>query len=77
VVDGVAVPHDSTGNVIYGKDGDSPMSVKEWIKGLKMSAGHLFIQSQGAGMAGANGKGRVDTSKMSSLQKIQHSLENS
>lgn len=73
VVDGKAVPHDSDGKVVYGKDGTNPMTTSEWISGLKKNADHLFEQSQGGGAGGGKappGKIPADTSNMSPLQKI-------
>lgn len=74
IKDGNAVPVDAQGNVVYGKDGTSPMSVVDWTTGLKKQAPHLFQGSQGGGAQGS-GKGNVDTSKLSSAQKIAQGLE--
>lgn len=46
----------ANGQVVYGEDGLTPLSVKEWIGGLAASAPHLFKQSQGGG-ANNNGGG--------------------
>ena len=61
-------------NVVYGKDGTSPMSVIDWTTGLKKQAPHLFQGSQGGGAQGS-GKGNVDTSKLTSAQKIAQGLD--
>lgn len=74
IKDGNAVPVDAQGNVVYGKDGTSPMSVVDWTTGLKKQAPHLFQGSQGGGAQGS-GKGNVDTSKLTSAQKIAQGLE--
>ena len=74
IKDGNAVPVDAQGNVVYGKDGTSPMSVVDWTSGLKKQAPHLFQGSQGGGAQGS-GKGNVDTSKLSSAQKIAQGLD--
>ena len=74
IKDGSAVPVDAQGNVVYGKDGTSPMSVVDWTSGLKKQAPHLFQGSQGGGAQGS-GKGNVDTSKLSSAQKIAQGLD--
>lgn len=74
IKDGNAVPVDSQGNVVYGKDGSTPMSVVDWTTGLKKQAPHLFQGSQGGGAQGS-GKGNVDTSKLSSAQKIAQGLD--
>lgn len=76
VVDGVAVPHDSKGEVVYGKNGKDPMSVNEWLTGLTKSAPHLFQASQGTGSRSrVNSFGSNDPSKMSSVEKIKAGLE--
>ena len=74
IKDGNAVPVDAQGNVVYGKDGTSPMSVVDWTTGLKKQAPHLFQGSQGGGAPGS-GKGNVDTSKLTSAQKIAQGLD--
>ena len=74
IKDGNAVPVDAQGNVVYGKDGTTPMSVVDWTTGLKKQAPHLFQGSQGGGAQGS-GKGNVDTSKLTSAQKIAQGLD--
>ena len=74
IKDGNAVPVDAQGNVVYGKDGTSPMSVIDWTTGLKKQAPHLFQGSQGGGAPGS-GKDNVDTSKLTSAQKIAQGLD--
>lgn len=74
IKDGNAVPVDAQGNVVYGKDGTSPMSVVDWTTGLKKQAPHLFQGSQGGGAQGS-GKGNVDTSKLTPAQKIAQGLD--
>ena len=73
VESGAAVPYDRDG-IMYGKDGSSPMSTGEWVKGLKKTAPHLFEMSVGGGAGGSRAAGRVDTSKMSPLEKIRHAV---
>lgn len=75
IKDGSAVPVDSQGNIVYGKDGSTPMSVTDWTAGLKKQAPHLFLGSQGGGAGGSSRQG-LDTSKMTPAQKIAHGLEN-
>lgn len=70
---GSAVPVDSQGNVIYGKDGSTPMSVVDWTTGLKKQAPHLFMESQGGGAKGSS-KSNVDMSKLPSTSKIAMGL---
>lgn len=67
---------DAKGNVIYGKDGTTPLSIDEWVKDLKKSAPHLFEGMRGSGANGNRGGpgGITDTSKMNPTQKIAAGL---
>jgi hypothetical protein len=72
---GQAVPKDDKGQVIYGKDGQTPMGMGDWIVNLKKAAPHLFAGSQGSGAGGGRtGPGAGDISKLSPSQKISHGL---
>lgn len=71
---GAPVPKDASGNVIYGKDGSTPMSIQDWAQGLKKTAPHLFIGSVGSGAGGGRGNGSADISKMTPSQKIAYGL---
>lgn len=71
---GAAMPYDSKGNVIYDKDGETPLTVDGWVKGLEKSAGHLFEGSQGSGARPNGTFNGMKTSDMSALQKIQAGL---
>lgn len=71
---GIAVPYDARGNVIYGSNGDSPMSVNDWVKSLKPNAEHLFEPSTGGGSRGSNTGGQKSTAHMTPLQKIQQGI---
>lgn len=73
LVDGKPVPHDDRGNVVYGNDGTSPMSVVAWVTSLKKVAPHLFPSSIGSGAPGGR-SGPVNAENMSALQKIQAGL---
>lgn len=73
VKDGVVVALNDKGQVIYGKDGTTPLSTDEWVKNLKTSAPHLFEGMRGGG-AGGSGHGGQDTSKMTATQKIESGL---
>lgn len=75
VQDGVAVMVDTKGHVIYDKDGETPMSVDSWLKGLKKTAVHLFVMPTGGGGAGGKGPGGIDMSKLSPTQKIKAGLD--
>ena len=75
VKNGEVVATNDKGAVIYGKDGVTPLSIGEWVKSLKATAGHLFQGFKGSGAQGSGGgTGSLDTSKMSSTQKISAGL---
>lgn len=71
---GNPVPKNEKGEVIYGKDGTTPMPMAEWILNQKKVAPHLFHGSQGSGAGGGRGSGGTDVSKMTPAQKISHGL---
>lgn len=74
---GKAVPRDSHGNLIFGKDGKTPITAKEWLENLSETKKYLRRQSIGAGAQGGGRSTRdVDTSKMTSTQRIAHALRN-
>jgi hypothetical protein len=74
---GVPVMKDSSGNVVYGRDGTTPKSIGEWVTDLRKAAPHLFQGFSGSG-AGGGGKGGAgaDVSKMTPAQKISFGLAN-
>lgn len=68
---GQPIPKDGKGQIIYGKDGTTPMAVEDWLVDLKKTAPHLFAGSQGSGAGGGRGgSGVTDTSKLTAAQKI-------
>lgn len=73
---GDVVAVNAKGDVIYGKDGVTPLSIDEWVKDLKAGAPHLFEGMRGSGAPGARGNGLqgVDTSKLSATAKISAGL---
>ncbi len=71
--DGTATPKDRKGEVIYGKDGSTPMAIEEWVKGLEDTAGHLFIKSSGGGPKNPGGV-PVDGKNLSPLEKVSQGL---
>lgn len=76
--DGEAMPYDAKGNVIYGKDGQTPLTIDSWVKGLGKTANHLFEPSQGGGIPpGGNGNlpAGMNPENMSPMQKIQAGLQ--
>lgn len=73
VKDGAAIPYDKNNNVLYGADGETPMSIQEWVKNLRGSAPHLFDPSVGSGTR-PKGHAGTGASNLSSLQKIRAGL---
>lgn len=78
VKNGDVVAVDNKGNVVYGRDGTTPLSIDEWVKDLKKTAPHLFEGMRGGGAPGNRGGpgGTPDSSKMSATQKIAAGLSN-
>jgi len=55
--------------IIYGKDGKSPLSPLEWAESLREAAPHLWPRAQGAGQTGDKGvKGAQKRSDMSAQE---------
>lgn len=73
--DGAAVPHNDKGEVVFGKDGKTPMPMTDWVTALKKTAPHLFANSQGGGAGGGTRTGAIDLSKASAVDKINMGLE--
>ena len=44
---------DADGDVVFGKDGKSPLQAGEWLDGLKERMPNLFAQPKGAGAGGS------------------------
>lgn len=74
---GETVPRDSNGNIIFGKDGQTPVTYKEWLEGLVESRPYLRRASTGSGATGNMGRKskKVDTSNMSGAQLISQGLK--
>lgn len=53
--DGEAIATDRDGEVVYGKDGKTPLSPLEWAESLRETATHLWPRAQGTGQTGDNG----------------------
>lgn len=53
--DGVPVALDADGQVVYGKDGSTPLTPVEWAESLQEVAPHLWPRAQGAGPTGDRG----------------------
>lgn len=75
---GMAIPRDEQGNLIFSKDGKTPISASEWLENLSEKKPYLRRASLGAG---ANGSGRgggrdIDVSKLNNIQRISLGLAN-
>jgi hypothetical protein len=55
--DGTPVARNAEGEVIAGKDGESPLSPAEWLETMKETAPHWWPPSSGAGAPGAGARG--------------------
>lgn len=73
VEEGRPVAKNEKGEVLYGKDGQNPLAVGDWIGGLKEVAPHLFQPSQGSGSTNAQ-RGGPSGQKLSAAQKISQGL---
>jgi hypothetical protein len=49
--------------VIFGRDGTTPLSITEWVEKQTTEAPHLFVQNQGGGAGGSGAGGAGGTSK--------------
>ena len=49
---GVPVPRKPDGTIMYGKDGEHPVSMEEWAQGLRNEAPYLFEGHTGGGADG-------------------------
>ncbi|MBL1494686.1 hypothetical protein ELD59_30265, partial [Klebsiella pneumoniae] len=66
--EGEAVAVDANGDVLFGKDGKTPLTPVEWAESLKETAPHLFPRAEGSGAGGhkpAGGGGSLKRSEMS------------
>lgn len=74
IQDGQPVMRDEKGQVVYGEDGVSPMSIDSWAKKLKTAAPHLFAGFNGSGAPGARGGAGGVQPNMSATEKIAAGL---
>lgn len=74
IKDGVVTPKNSKGEVLYGKDGTTPMPITEWVDSLKKSADHLFVPSNGGGAPGSGSITPGGGANMTPTQKIAAGL---
>lgn len=75
VQEGRPVAKDASGKVIYGKDGQTSLSVGEWLGGLKEQAPHLFQPSQGSGSTNVRQGAPANGARQSATSKIAAGLE--
>lgn len=50
-------PRDANGTLLLGKNGKDPLSVAEWLEGMRKDAPHWFPGSSGTGSTGGGGGG--------------------
>lgn len=53
--EGIPLALDVDGQVIYGKDGKTPLTPSEWAESMRETAPHLWPRPQGAGQTGDRG----------------------
>ncbi|HBS7726884.1 hypothetical protein AAHX75_14410 [Klebsiella pneumoniae] len=73
--EGEAVAVDANGDVLFGKDGKTPLTPVEWAESLKETAPHLFPRAEGSGAGGhkpGGGGGSLKRSEMSSSDKADY-----
>lgn len=74
--DGKVVPRDAGGNMLFGKDGTTPLDAKAWLELQAEKKPYLRRASKGSGASNASGyRAGGDISKMSSTGKIAEGLK--
>jgi len=77
---GQATPRDLSGDIIFSKDGKTPIAATEWLETLAETKKYLRRASSGAGASGSGNsggkRGSEDTANMTSTQRIAHGLAN-
>lgn len=70
---GKLMPKTADGTVIYGSDGVTPMSVKEWLLKQREDSDFLFKGSKGGGASGSDQKqsGRLSAAELSGMTPQQ------
>jgi hypothetical protein len=70
---GKLTPKTSDGTVIYGSDGVTPMSVKEWLLKQRDDNDFLFKGSRGGGASGSDSKtaGRLNAAELAKMTPQQ------
>jgi len=78
VVDGEVKAVDKDGDVVYGKDGVSPLTISEWLEDLRSNAPHLFKGNSGGGSAGgASGNSGGTATKVRARSELKTPAEKS
>lgn len=72
---GDVVPRDGKGNVIFSKDGKSPITTSEWLNLLSEKKPYLKGVSKGAGAQGNRSSGSRNFAELSSTGKIAEGLK--
>lgn len=72
--EGKPLVRDAKGEVVYGDDGVTPLSVEGWTKGLKKQAPHLFAGFNGSGASGSGGVNGAGGERMTALDKISQGM---
>lgn len=74
--DDKVIPRDVHGNMLFGKDGTTPLDAKTWLENLAEKKPYLRRASKGSGASNASGyRAGGDISKMSSTSKIAEGLK--
>lgn len=70
---GKIVPKTGDGTVVYGSDGVTPMTVKEWLLKQREESDFLFKGSKGGGASGSDQKtaGRLSAAELSQMTPQQ------
>jgi hypothetical protein len=71
---GNVVPRDANGNMIFSKDGTTPINAAQWLELQAERKTYLRRASKGGGAGTNRGSYGVDKSKMTSTQKIAQGL---
>ncbi|UVD36465.1 hypothetical protein RCXUPER_47 [Rhodobacter phage RcXuper] len=73
VEDGKLVPKTSDGTILYGSDGVTPMSMKEWLLKQRDENDFLFKGSRGGGASGSDQKtaGRLSAAELAAMTPQQ------
>ncbi|WP_432366554.1 hypothetical protein ACRG00_10790 [Cronobacter sakazakii] len=72
--EGEAVAIDANGDILFGKDGKTPLTPEEWAESLKETAPHLFPRAEGTGAGGhkQSAIGSLKRSEMSASDKAAY-----